>query len=268
ARAATLFELALPGSAYLYQGEELGLHEVAEIPDEQRQDPAFWRTTAEDRGFDGLGRDGCRVPLPWTREGSSFGFGDNGAHLPQPAWFADFSVEAEDGVAGSTLELYRAALRLRAELQGEETLAWDEQLSGGDVLAFARPGGWLSVTNFGAEPVTLPDGEVLLSSSPLEATDDGGLALPGATTVWLRRAACAAEPDAPRSPPSAVEPGRSRCGLAVVPVRSPCGGSASTRTPCCSAPARSLPACGSWMPSSRSASSRAGIRRVRGALPS
>ena len=189
ARAATLFELALPGSAYLYQGEELGLHEVAEIPDEQRQDPAFWRTTAEDRGFDGLGRDGCRVPLPWTREGSSFGFGDNGAHLPQPAWFADFSVEAEDGVAGSTLELYRAALRLRAELQGEETLAWDEQLSGGDVLAFARPGGWLSVTNFGAEPVTLPDGEVLLSSSPLEATDDGGLALPGATTVWLRRAA-------------------------------------------------------------------------------
>ncbi|ATG51190.1 alpha-amylase [Brachybacterium vulturis] len=187
ARAATMLELALPGSAYLYQGEELGLHEVAEIPDEQRQDPAFWRTTAGDRGFDGLGRDGCRVPLPWTRSGSSFGFGEGGAHLPQPAWFADFSVEAEDGAAGSTLEMYREALRLRGELQGEESLEWDEALSGGDVLAFERPGGWLSVTNFGAQPVALPVGEVLLASGELEAAADGTSQLPGATTVWLRR---------------------------------------------------------------------------------
>lgn len=140
ARAATLFELALPGSAYLYQGEELGLHEVAEIPDDQRQDPAFWRTTADDRGHDGLGRDGCRVPLPWTRSGSSFGFGTGTAHLPQPAWFADFSVEAEDGAEGSTLELYRKALRLRTELQSAEKLTWDEDLCGIDVLAFERPG--------------------------------------------------------------------------------------------------------------------------------
>ena len=189
ARAATLFELALPGSAYLYQGEELGLHEVAEIPDEQRQDPAFWRTTAEDRGFDGLGRDGCRVPLPWTRTGESFGFGTGGAHLPQPAWFADFSVEAEDGVRGSTLEMYRAALRLRRELQSEESLTWDETLSTGEVLAFERPGGWLSVTNFGEAPVALPEGEVLIASSPLEGGEDDEILLPGATTAWLRRAA-------------------------------------------------------------------------------
>lgn len=187
ARAATMFELALPGSAYLYQGEELGLHEVAEIPDAQRQDPAFWRTTAEDRGFDGLGRDGCRVPLPWAREGESFGFGTGGAHLPQPAWFADFSVEAEDGVADSTLEMYREALRLRGELQSEESLTWDEELSTGDVLAFERPGGWLSVTNFGDAPVALPDGEVLLASAPLTAADGDAQELPGATTVWLRR---------------------------------------------------------------------------------
>ncbi|WP_422115443.1 glycoside hydrolase family 13 protein [Brachybacterium sp. UNK5269] len=187
ARAATLFELALPGSAYLYQGEELGLHEVAEIPDAQRQDPAFWRTTADDRGFDGLGRDGCRVPLPWTREGESFGFGDGGAHLPQPAWFADVAVEVQDGVAGSTLEMYREALRLRAQLQGAETLQWDERLCTGDVLAFERPGGWLNVTNFGADAVALPTGDVLLASAELGAATDGAPTLPGATTVWLRR---------------------------------------------------------------------------------
>src|SRR5699024_5961010 len=82
ARAATLFELALPGSAYLYQGEELGLHEVAEIPDAQRQDHAFWRTTAEDRGFDGLGRDGCRVPPPGPREGRAFRIEAGGGRPP------------------------------------------------------------------------------------------------------------------------------------------------------------------------------------------
>ncbi|PWH07885.1 alpha-amylase [Brachybacterium endophyticum] len=191
ARAATLFELALPGSAYLYQGEELGLHEVAEIPDEQRQDPAFLRTTPETRSSDGLGRDGCRVPLPWTREGSSFGFGTDGAHLPQPAWFAGFSVEAEEDDPTSTLEMYRRALHLRRELQGAESLVWDEELSGEDVLAFERPGGWLNVTNFGSEPVELPAGEVLVASTELggAGVEAAGATrtLPGAATVWLRR---------------------------------------------------------------------------------
>ncbi|MBE9405050.1 alpha-amylase [Brachybacterium sp. Marseille-Q2903] len=182
ARAATMLELALPGSAYLYQGEELGLHEVADIPDEHRQDPAFWRTTPESRSFDGLGRDGCRVPIPWTRGGSSFGFGEDGAHLPQPGWFAEHAVEALDGVAGSTLELYREVLGLRRKLQGAEELRWDESLCGPDVLAFDRPGGWLSVTNFGEAPVPLPVGEVLASSMPLVGDE-----IPGATTVWLRR---------------------------------------------------------------------------------
>ena len=187
ARAATLFMLGLPGSAYLYQGEELGLHEVAEIPDADRQDPAFFRTTPEDRGFDGVGRDGCRVPLPWTREGSSFGFGAGGAHLPQPAWFGGSSVQAEDGVPGSTLELYREALRLRRELQGAEELTWAEGIDGGDVLAFERPGGWLTVANLGAEGTPLPAGELLLASGPLEAAADGSAVLPAGTTAWIRR---------------------------------------------------------------------------------
>mgnify|MGYP001615413782 CR=1 FL=1 len=173
ARAATLLELALPGSAYLYQGEELGLHEVTEIPDEDRQDPAFFRN----KGVE-IGRDGCRVPLPWTHAGPSFGFGDGGAHLPQPAWFADFSVEAEDADPTSTLNLYREALRLRHELQTDESLEWIET-GRDDVLHLRRPNGWESVTNFGTDPVALPPGRIVLASGPVAGD------LPGETTIWI-----------------------------------------------------------------------------------
>jgi alpha-glucosidase len=181
ARAASLFLLALPGSAYLYQGEELGLHEVGDLPAEARQDPAYHRSVNQPEwSFDGLGRDGCRVPLPWKTTGSSFGFGDDGAHLPQPAWFADVAVEAQEGEPASTLTLYREALRLRRQLQTDETLEWND-LSRGDVLAFTRPDGWTNVTNFGDDPVPLPEGELLLASSPLTGGE-----LPAATTAWLR----------------------------------------------------------------------------------
>ncbi|RAN70822.1 alpha-amylase [Bacillus sp. SRB_336] len=175
ARAATLLELALPGSAYLYQGEELGLQEVAHLPAAERQDPAFFRNPGVD-----MGRDGCRVPLPWTRTGASYGFGAGGSHLPQPAWFAGYSVEAEDGVAGSTLSLYRTALALRSRLQADESLEWLET-GRADVLAFRRPNGWTSVTNFGTQAFTLPAGDVLVSSTALEAGS-----LPGAATAWLQ----------------------------------------------------------------------------------
>ncbi|PYY37403.1 MULTISPECIES: glycoside hydrolase family 13 protein [unclassified Curtobacterium] len=175
ARAATLLELALPGSAYLYQGEELGLHEVGDVPDAARQDPAYFRNPGVD-----VGRDGCRVPIPWTRTGESFGFGPGGAHLPQPAWFAESSVEAEDADPDSTLNLYRAALRLRRALQAAEHLEWVET-GRDDVLAFRRPNGWTSVTVFGEEPFRLPEGELLLASAPVT---DGVLA--GVGTAWLR----------------------------------------------------------------------------------
>jgi alpha-glucosidase len=177
ARAASLLMFALPGSAYLYQGEELGLQEVGnEIPDSERQDPAFFRN----KGVE-IGRDGCRVPLPWTAEGSSFGFGAGSAHLPQPSWFGRVSVQAQEDAPDSTLSLYRRALNLRRNLQSAESLEWLDDVSQGDVLAFARPDGWITVTNFGDGPVALPAGEVLISSSPLT---DG--TLPAATTVWLR----------------------------------------------------------------------------------
>ncbi|MDQ0733855.1 alpha-glucosidase [Arthrobacter agilis] len=174
ARAVSQLMLALPGSAYLYQGEELGLHEVADIADEDRQDPTFFRN----KGVD-VGRDGCRVPLPWTRDAESFGFGFGGAHLPQPAWFGEYAVEVQEADASSNLSFYRRALALRHQLQGEEDFEWIDEPSG-DVLHFTRPSGWHSVTNFGSTPVDLPEGTVLLSSSPLE---DGRL--PGDTTAWL-----------------------------------------------------------------------------------
>ncbi|MGP9033701.1 glycoside hydrolase family 13 protein [Glutamicibacter mysorens] len=176
AKAATQLMLALPGSAYLYQGEELGLQEVGEeIADEHRQDPAFFRN----KGVE-IGRDGCRVPLPWESQGSSYGFGAGGSHLPQPQWFSRYAVDAQEQDPASTLSFYRRAMALRHELQSAEELAW-EASPNEHVLHFSRPGGWHSITNFGTTPVALPEGELLLASAPLE---DG--LLPANATAWLR----------------------------------------------------------------------------------
>jgi len=175
ARAATLLMLALPGSSYLYQGEELGLPEVADLPTAVLQDP-IWEQTGHVR----KGRDGCRVPLPWTTTGPSYGFGAGGAWLPQPESFAHYAVQAQDGVEGSTLELYRSALKLRRKLLEGEELTWLEDAPPG-VLAFARTDGWRCVANLSDAPVPLPPGEPLLASAPLP---DRGV-LPPDTTVWL-----------------------------------------------------------------------------------
>ncbi|QNV39750.1 glycoside hydrolase family 13 protein [Rothia amarae] len=179
ARAATLFELALPGSAYLYQGEELGLHEAGQIPDADRQDPTFFRSPGVN-----VGRDGCRVPLPWTRTGESLGFGPAGAHLPQPTWFADYSVEVEEADSSSTLNLYRAALKARRELQSEEKLEWLE--TGSDsLLAFIRPNGWVCVTNFGQDAVVLPEA-VRGARFVLGSAEFDGENVPGSATLWFK----------------------------------------------------------------------------------
>jgi alpha-glucosidase len=182
ARAATLLMLALPGSAYLYQGEELGLHEVAELEDADLEDPLWERT-----GHRVKGRDGCRVPPPWTSTGPSYGFGEGGSHLPQPAWFADVSAQVQEVDPGSTLHLYRAALRLRRSLlaragtseKSAEAMTWGTACPG--VVHVVRPGGWHSVTNMSERHVPLPDGELLLTSGPLS---DG--LLPPDTSAWLQ----------------------------------------------------------------------------------
>jgi len=120
------------------------------------------------------------VPLPWTTDGEYFGFSEGGSHLPQPEWFGSYSVQAEAANVGSTLELYRAALNLRAGLQTIEEIEWLEL--GDEVIAFRRPNGWTSITNFGANPIALPTGEVLLRTDGLP----GAASLASESTVWLR----------------------------------------------------------------------------------
>ncbi|WP_394554343.1 alpha-amylase family glycosyl hydrolase [Agromyces sp. MMS24-JH15] len=177
ARAATALMLALPGSAYLYQGEELGLPEVIHLPDDARQDPTWFRTDGER-----YGRDGCRVPLPWESEAPSYGFGPTDASwLPQPGEWADLARDRQVGDPASTLSLYRDALRIRRDLAlGSGALEWATDLGlPSDVVAF-RNGGLLVVANTGAEPVALPAGEVVLASGPVAET------VPADTTVWVR----------------------------------------------------------------------------------
>ncbi|MFE3684762.1 glycoside hydrolase family 13 protein [Streptomyces sp. NPDC059095] len=179
ARAATLLMLALPGSAYVYQGEELGLPDVTDLPDEVRQDPSFFRAAGQD-GF----RDGCRVPIPWTVEGPSYGFGSGGSWLPQPASWAGLSVEAQTGDADSTLELYRraiAARRAHPGLGAGDDLRWLDAPEG--VLAFAREG-FVCTVNLTGRLVSLPlPGRAVLASAPF-AVDGDRVELPGDTTVW------------------------------------------------------------------------------------
>jgi alpha-glucosidase len=178
ARAATMMLMALPGSIYLYQGEELGLPEVWDLPPEVLDDPVW-----EDSGHTQKGRDGCRVPIPWTADGSSFGFGSNGAWLPQPEAFASYSVEAEIGLDGSTLELYRAAIALRKDwFEADEELAWIDLGTG--VLAFRRGNGRICALNYGASPVAVAAGRIVLSSVPSD-----GEAIEAEACAWI-------EPDA------------------------------------------------------------------------
>jgi len=173
ARAATLTMLSLPGSSYLYQGEELGLEQVDVAP-EDRQDPSFLRTGE-------AGRDGCRVPIPWggTQAPYAFGPGDGQPWIPQPADWAGLTVEAQAADPTSTLAFYRDALRARADFAwsaGDEVELLD---LGTDVLAFRR-GPLTVVLNCGTTPVELPEGELLMTSGPVDGT------LPIDTAAWIR----------------------------------------------------------------------------------
>ncbi|WP_279365524.1 glycoside hydrolase family 13 protein [Microbacterium testaceum] len=178
ARAATSMMLALPGSSYLYQGEELGLPEVIDLPDDARQDPTWFRTNGER-----YGRDGCRVPIPWTADAPAYGFNTTGqSWLPQPAEWADLARDAQVDDPSSTLTLYRSLLaERRARSLGAGDLEWLDGF-GDDVVAF-RNGSLLVIANLGDAAVELPEGEVLIASGPLD-----GERLPTDTTVWIAAA--------------------------------------------------------------------------------
>ncbi len=160
ARAAVLLMLALPGSVYLYQGEELGLPEVWDLSTDVLDDPVWVNS-----GHAVKGRDGCRVPLPWSRSGPSLGFGDGPPWLPQPASFAGRSVEVQAGNPDSTLELYRSALALRRRLvPTTDEIGWMD-IPG--ILGFRRSDGFSCWVNLSDDAIRLPAGsDVLLRSDP------------------------------------------------------------------------------------------------------
>jgi alpha-glucosidase len=175
ARASALLMLALPGASYLYQGEELGLPEVTDLPSEVLVDPMFHRSNGVRRG-----RDGCRVPLPWAAGRHAFGFSAGDAWLPQPDWFADHAVDRQLSSGESMLHLYREALTLRRRVPAlaSGNFSWLPTEPG--VLAFTRGDGFCCVVNCSARVVAVPvDGELLLASH-----QEAGDKLPPDSAAW------------------------------------------------------------------------------------
>jgi alpha-glucosidase len=164
---------------YLYQGEELGLPEHSTLEDEFRQDPTFFRTNGQR-----VGRDGCRVPLPWEAgTNESNGFSATGkAWLPQPDIYKNYSRNLQEGVSGSTLEMYKQALAIRKELDlGQGSFEWDTELCNSEVLAY-RNNGILVIHNFGEKPLEIQDLTLVISSMASSAPSS----VQPNETVWLK----------------------------------------------------------------------------------
>ncbi|NKX51614.1 alpha-amylase, partial [Arthrobacter deserti] len=181
AKTAALVMLALPGSAYIYQGEELGLPEHTTLPDEARQDPSFFRTGGAERG-----RDGPRVPLPGRAGARGYGWGpaQPGPWLPQPESFGQYAADLQVGVPGSTYEFYRSALRLRAERGlGRGSVVWSAGHNPEAGILSYRNQGLLVLANMGREPQQLPAGYRVVPASGPGAAANGSLAPDAA--VWL-----------------------------------------------------------------------------------
>jgi alpha-glucosidase len=179
ARAAALLTMALPGSMYIYQGEELGLPEVEDIPSHLRQDPMHARSGGVDPG-----RDGCRVPIPWFGSKPPYGFAQEDADLwlDQPDDWANLTVEAQHADPSSMLALYRSGLRARRAAPWGDAVDLRWLPVPGGMFAFGRGERFVCVVNFDRDPYPLPIGvEVLIASDALE-----GGAVPPDTTVWLQ----------------------------------------------------------------------------------
>lgn len=176
ARAMAMVMLALPGTVFIYNGEELGLPDVLDLPEEVLQDPTWERSGHTERG-----RDKCRVPLPWSGEEPPFGFSSSAdTWLPMPKDWAALTVEKQSGDPDSTLSFFRRALELRkrrVEFDGD-TIEWLD--ASGDAVIFRRPGGLICALNSGESPVPLPAGELILASAPLLEGK-----LPPDSAAWL-----------------------------------------------------------------------------------
>lgn len=180
ARAASAFMLGLPGGAYIYQGEELGLPEHTMLEGKYRQDPIWFRTNGEI-----VGRDGCRVPLPWEANGGpSFGFNTTGkSWLPAPASFKRYARDVQEGVAGSTLELYKRLIKERKEFAlGSGEFRFAPEYSSDSTLAYIN-NGVLVISNFGPDSVNVPAGKLLVTTQH-DLTVEG--VLEHDQTAWIK----------------------------------------------------------------------------------
>jgi alpha-glucosidase len=180
ARAASAFMLGLPGGAYIYQGEELGLPEHTTLGGAYRQDPTFARTEGKR-----VGRDGCRVPLPWvSKANESNGFSSTGeSWLPQPSSYARYARDLQDGVAGSTLEVYKRVLKMRKQYNlGAGNFRWAPEFTDETTLAYVN-NGVLVLSNFAGDPVVIPAGEIL-ATTQTDLTIEGELEHD--QTVWIK----------------------------------------------------------------------------------
>lgn len=180
ARAAIFMTLFLPGSAYLYQGEELGLPEHTMIEDRFRQDPNFIRTNGAE-----IGRDGCRIPLPWKSDAPAFGFGPSDqTWLPQPDNYAHYAVDLEERDPHSTLALYRQLLGIRRQYQlGTGQLEWLSAPSESALLARNRD--VYTLINYSDSEIQLPWDDIsLLAGSQSEPS---ATHLPGNAAIWFTR---------------------------------------------------------------------------------
>lgn len=177
ARAMLLVELALPGIAFVYNGSELGLPSDYSIPHDRLTDPTWERT-----GHADVGRDHCRVPIPWEGDRPPYGFSTaDETWLPLPHTWANFTVAAQDADPDSTLALYREAIRVRGEWPSAPSPRVEWISAPDECLLFRREDSdVLCMINTSRHPAPLPDGDVILSSGPLD-----GRELPPDTAVWL-----------------------------------------------------------------------------------
>ena len=175
ARAMVMLMLALPGTVFIYNGEELGLPDVLDLPEEVLQDPTWERSGHTERG-----RDKCRVPIPWSGEAPPFGFSASAdTWLPMPADWAALTAEKQEADADSTLSFFRRALKLRRERsEFDGDVEWPTAVPG--AVIYRRSGGLVCALNAGTHPIALPVGELVLASAPLA---DGKL--PPNAAAWL-----------------------------------------------------------------------------------
>ena len=180
ARALALFLFGLPGSCYVYNGQELGLPD-AELADSDRQDPVFRRTNGEAKG-----RDGARVPMPWSGQESPFGFSSGKPWLPLPTNWNELTVEIQSSNSDSSLSLYKRALSERAELLGANDFTWDNSKIDQGILGFSR-GGVEVYLNSGDKSVKLQASEIIISSRGAPTCENGEVELMPQRAIWIKR---------------------------------------------------------------------------------